>query len=169
MLEQARSTGDTGLENALMKFTLDTPSALDPSYMAIRTEGMNKLGIGLKHKRASILWDAAFPVLRCRAYTFWQKINYVRGMNFSQTHLWDRAATDVLIDSVPVLEIPVYIIQGVHDYQTSYEEARAFFDQLQAPEKHFYSFEDSAHSPPFEEPERFMQLLQEDVLGTSLQ
>lgn len=168
MLEQARATGDAKLEKELLKYTLDTPSALVPAYMAVRTDGMNRLGIGMTHSGASILWNGVFPVLRCRAYTFWQKIDYVRGMNFSQTYLWDSAATDYLIDSVPALEIPVYIFQGVHDYQTSYEEAKAYFDQLQAPEKHFYPFEDSAHSPPFEEPERFVQLLREDVLGISL-
>ena len=35
---------------------------------------------------------------------------------------------------------------------------------LKAPVKGFYTFESSAHSPLFEEPERMQRIIQEDVL-----
>jgi hypothetical protein len=42
--------------------------------------------------------------------------------------------------------------------------AKEYFDQLKAPIKGFYTFEQSAHSPLFEEPEKMGHILQEDVL-----
>lgn len=165
MLDRARATGDAGLEKALERFTLDTPQSLTPAYMNVRTQGMNKLGIGLRHKGASLLWDAVLPVLRSPVYTIPQKIGYVRGMEFSQTYLWDLVTEDDLSKSVPSLEIPVFILQGAYDYQTSHQEAKAYFDSLVAPVKGFYTFEESAHCPLTEEPEEFARILREEVLG----
>lgn len=165
MLDQAMATGDSGLEKALLKFSLDTPESLTPEYMSVRTQGMNKLGIGLSHKKASMLWDAVLPVLQSPVYTLPQKIGYVRGMTLAQEYLWDGVSVDDLSQSVPSLEMPVFILQGAHDYQTSYREAKAYFDSLEAPEKSFYTFTESAHSPLIEEPGEFERILREDVLG----
>jgi uncharacterized glyoxalase superfamily protein PhnB len=43
--------------------------------------------------------------------------------------------------------------------------APAYLDKLQAPIKGFYAFEQSAHSPMFEEPEKLEQIMQQDVLA----
>jgi hypothetical protein len=40
-----------------------------------------------------------------------------------------------------------------------------YFDKLRAPVKGFYTFEQSAHSPVFEEPQRAREILQGDVLA----
>ena len=65
---------------------------------------------------------------------------------------------------VPKLDIPVYFFQGRYDYTSSYTLAKDYFEKLQAPMKGFYTFEQSAHSPLFEEPEKMQHILQEDVL-----
>ena len=45
---------------------------------------------------------------------------------------------------------------------------RSYFEKLKAPVKGFYTFERSAHSPTFEEPEKTLKIIQEDVLrGTN--
>jgi hypothetical protein len=43
--------------------------------------------------------------------------------------------------------------------------AKSYFETLKAPIKGFYTFEHSAHSPMFEEPEKMQHILQEDVLA----
>jgi pimeloyl-ACP methyl ester carboxylesterase len=73
-------------------------------------------------------------------------------------------ATD-LSTQVPELELPVYFLQGIYDYTCSYPLAKSYFEQLKAPVKGFYTFEQSAHSPMFEEPEKTLYILQQDVLG----
>ena len=45
--------------------------------------------------------------------------------------------------------------------------AKDYFEKIHAPIKGFYTFEHSAHSPIFEEPEKMRKILQEDVLTGS--
>jgi hypothetical protein len=47
---------------------------------------------------------------------------------------------------------------------SSYNLAKDYLEKLQAPMKSFYTFEQSAHSPLFEEPEKMQRILQEDIL-----
>jgi hypothetical protein len=56
-------------------------------------------------------------------------------------------------------------LEGVYDYTCSYTLAKEYFEQLKAPVKGFYTFEQSAHSPMFEEPEKTQKILREDVLA----
>lgn len=73
-------------------------------------------------------------------------------------------ATD-LTQQVTELELPVYFFHGQYDYTCSYTLAKAYYQELRAPIKGFYTFEQSAHSPIFEEPEKMRRLLLEDVLA----
>ena len=66
---------------------------------------------------------------------------------------------DDLTIKVEKLEIPVYFCHGVYDYTTSYPLAKNYFEKLEAPMKGFYSFEQSSHSPLFEEPEKMQRIL----------
>lgn len=86
----------------------------------------------------------------------------------SRRILWDEFITTDLADRVTDLQLPVYICQGRYDYTTNHEPARAYHDLLPAPVKGFYTFERSAHSPAFEEPERFREVLRKDVLTGSV-
>jgi pimeloyl-ACP methyl ester carboxylesterase len=61
--------------------------------------------------------------------------------------------------------VPVYFLHGRHDYTVSYSLARAYFESLKGLVKGFYTFAQSAHSPMFEEPEKTLRILQEDVLA----
>jgi pimeloyl-ACP methyl ester carboxylesterase len=59
------------------------------------------------------------------------------------------------------MKVPVFIFQGKYDYQTPYVVAKEFFDQLKAPQKEFFTFEESAHSPVMEEVEKFNAIVRE--------
>ncbi len=50
-------------------------------------------------------------------------------------------------------------------YTCSYTEAKSYFEIVKAPVKGSYTFEQSAHSPLFEEPGKMQQILQKDVLA----
>ena len=56
-------------------------------------------------------------------------------------------------------------MHGIYDYTCSYTEAKAYFEQLKAPLKGFYTFEQSAHSPIFEEPEKARKIFTADILA----
>jgi pimeloyl-ACP methyl ester carboxylesterase len=59
--------------------------------------------------------------------------------------------------------IPVYFFHGLYDYTCSYEFAKKYFDNITAPIKGFYTFDQSAHTPLFEEPEKANRILINDV------
>jgi pimeloyl-ACP methyl ester carboxylesterase len=78
--------------------------------------------------------------------------------------LWDDMLATDLRKQVTELSIPVYFLSGIYDYTVNYSLAKDYFRQIDAPVKGFYTFEQSAHSPMFEEPERMREILREDVL-----
>jgi pimeloyl-ACP methyl ester carboxylesterase len=84
--------------------------------------------------------------------------------------LWDDMISTDLSQQLPEIDVPVYFFDGVYDYTVSYTEAKSYFEKLKAPIKGFYTFDHSAHSPIFEEPEKVQKILREDVLvgGNSL-
>ena len=95
-----------------------------------------------------------------------EKVNLWLGKSRSGVSpLWDDMLSTDLSKVVTELSIPVYFFEGIYDYTCSYTLAKAYFDQLKAPIKGFYTFENSAHSPLFEEPEKMLRILLEDVLA----
>ena len=101
-----------------------------------------------------------------KEYTLTEKINIWRGKSFTTktVGLWNKLVETDLTSMVLKLDIPVYFFHGIYDYTISYKLAKDYFEKLQAPMKGFYTFEKSAHSPLFEEPEKMRQILLEDVL-----
>jgi pimeloyl-ACP methyl ester carboxylesterase len=102
-------------------------------------------------------------LLTTREYTFSDKMNFMKGTMFSLEHLWMDVINTNLFHHIDSMQVPVYIFQGVYDYQTPYVVARDFYEQLNAPQKTFFSFENSAHSPVFEDVERFNGLIKKIV------
>ncbi len=128
---------------------------------------MHKLGIGTMHNMKSVITGIFLPVMQCRAYTLGEKINIWRGKAFlnSSTDLRIQMYATDLTAKVPKLDIPTYFTSGTYDYTVSHTLAESYFEKIQAPIKGFYLFKDSAHSPMFEEPEKFIRIMCEDVLA----
>jgi pimeloyl-ACP methyl ester carboxylesterase len=115
-------------------------------------------------KNGNFYAAAVKALVNCREYTVKDKINYIKGMKYSLSFFWDEVMKTDLFRDIPSQQVPVYIMQGIYDYQTTYSIAKEYFDNLHAPLKKFFSFENSAHSPIFEEPEKFENILKEILL-----
>lgn len=141
---------------------------LPANYEAIRDAYMHTAGIGTTHEMNSVITGIFLPSLSFREYTLAEKINLWRGKVYSRSSefgLWESMLTTDLTQQVTELEIPVYFFHGQYDYTCAYPLAAAYFDQIKAPLKGFYTFENSAHSPLFEEPEKALNILLQDVLN----
>jgi proline iminopeptidase len=66
--------------------------------------------------------------------------------------------------AAPQLDVPVYLVQGRHEARGRAQVADAWFAQLEAPSKELIVFERSGHRPMFEEPDRFFEVMAEQVL-----
>lgn len=58
-------------------------------------------------------------------------------------------------DPDPKFSVPVFLLSGRYDHRTDGALAEAFLGRITAPKKDFAWFEQSAHSPNFEEPTAF--------------
>jgi pimeloyl-ACP methyl ester carboxylesterase len=165
MIEQFTAGGNSAMVAKLEKISLPEMNVMPASYRALRDEAMHSLGIGTTHKMKSVVSGIFMPIMLSRVYTLGEKINIWRGKwSAASTNMWnDLLATDVTT-KVPKLDIPVYFMSGIYDYTVSYALAKDYFEKLQAPMKGFYTFQHSAHSPLFEEPENMAQILLQDVL-----
>ena len=107
------------------------------------------------------MWPLVKLVLGAEEYSFGDKANYMKGNIFSLEHLWPAVIHTNLFTEIDSMQIPVYIFQGIYDYQTPHTVAKDFYDQLKAPEKEFFTFANSAHSPLMEEVDKFNSIVRE--------
>ncbi|RRB18109.1 alpha/beta fold hydrolase [Larkinella knui] len=105
-------------------------------------------------------------ILECREYTLMDKIHYGLGARESVRYLWPEVVATDLGVVAPDLKVPYYLFQGIHDYQTPYPVAKRYFSRLKAPRKKLFTFTESAHSPIFEEPARFMRCLDSALVSS---
>lgn len=164
MLEEFAKRNDKKMLKKLRKHPIDDGGEISMRYLSVRSIGMNKLGIGIIHNMISS-FDCIKVVLGYKGYTLGEKFKFAKGSLFSLKRLWGNVLRTDLIKQVPDLQIPMYIFQGKYDYQVSYEIAREYAVALNAPLKGFYTFENSAHSPCFEEPEKMYDIMRMDVLN----
>lgn len=168
MLKQYTADGNNKMVNNLKKYDILNDRAVMKLYMEslLRDEAMHKLGIGTMRNMKSIVNGAFFPVMNCSAYTLSEKINFWRGKAFlsSSTDLRQEMIDTDISSTITELKIPTYFISGIYDYTANYKLSKEYLKKIKAPVKGFYSFKNSAHSPLFEEPEHFINIMINDVL-----
>jgi pimeloyl-ACP methyl ester carboxylesterase len=169
MIEQFTAGGNRAMVAKLEKIPLPEMNVMPASYRALRDDAMHSLGIGTTHNMTYVVSGIFVPIMLSRSYTLGEKINIWRGKwSAASTNMWNDILAADLTAKVPKLDIPVYFLSGIYDYTVSYAMAKDCFEKLQAPIKGFYTAQQSAHSPLFEEPEKMSQILQQNVLmGTN--
>ena len=166
MLQQFKESGDTKMVKKLEAAPVTMAGGTPHDYLLVRDEAMHSLGIGTTHDMKSVVSGIFLPSLQFHEYTLGEKIDLWRGKASSGVaSLWDEMISTDLATQLPELKLPVYFFHGIYDYTCSFTVAKAYFEALQAPVKAFYTFENSAHSPMFEEPEKMQAILLQDVLA----
>jgi pimeloyl-ACP methyl ester carboxylesterase len=172
MMEQYTVNGNRKAVKDLLKYpVLDSAEYVVPFYKSlIRDNSMHELGIGTMRNMKSVFQGVFIPVWMCKAYTIREKLNiWISRFSFiKKTKLIDELFTADIPARVPILEIPVYFFSGRYDLTVNHDLSEAYLKQLEAPVKGFYTFNESAHSPIFEEPQRLKEIIVNDVLkGTT--
>ena len=168
MVEQYKAKGDKRMVRKLESAPVTLKEGTPQSYLVLRDKAMHSLGIGTTREMRSIITGVFLPSLTCRDYTLNEKVNMWRGKAKAGVHpLWDTILATDLTKQVPDVKIPVYFFHGRYDYTVSYDLAKDYFEKFKAPLKGFYTFEQSAHSPIFEEADRMRNIILTDVLTGS--
>ena len=163
-LERYKADGNQKMYDKLAAAPPSMSMPLPPAYDALRDQYMHELGVGTTRDMDSVITRVFFPSWFSRELTVSEKINLWRGKIFSMKMLRNAAFSIDLAQVVTRLDIPVYFFSGAYDYTCNYTLSRSYLEQLEAPLKGFYLFENSAHSPFFEEPKKVRRILQQDVL-----
>ncbi|MGZ5084421.1 MAG: alpha/beta fold hydrolase [Usitatibacter sp.] len=149
-LSEARARGD---DAALRMLARIGPRPYSIKDLRIQRKYIWKYG-GAFHKPRSFI-DLVRVAVTAPETSWKDYIAFVRGDSLSSMALWPRVREFDAGKDYPRVDVPVYFMLGRHDRQVSSALASDYFERLVAPRKELIWFEESAHSPPFEEPQRF--------------
>ncbi len=127
--------------------TLDGHGALD------REKWIFGFG-GALHRRTSFR-TLILIGLMAPEYTLREGLDVRKGVSFTHRNLRFDAITGELADSITRVELPVYFFTGRYDRTDPFENTVEYEAKLSAPRKQIVWFEESAHFPFLEEPDKF--------------
>jgi proline iminopeptidase len=116
-----------------------------------------------KLSTGKLIWTA----LRTDEANLTDLVRFGRGNHFSLQSLWSEFSQVDLEGNYRAFQVPVFFLIGRYDHVTPADLAERYFGEIKAPYKKLVWFENSAHNPPFEEPDYFNRVLIDEVLGVS--
>ncbi len=152
VLDEARKR-DNGTAKLTLKMIGPPPYRLT-SDVAVQRYWLDKFG--------GVIWNEKGREAKIGPesveYTRIDRIRYAVGGIYSSGLMWNEILEVNFLEEAPRLELPVYFFTGRHDYNTPFELAEEYYKVLEAPMgKHMVWFDESGHSPCFEEKDKFAQ------------
>lgn len=151
VIDQAKSAGNTDDVLYLQGLTekIKNGDMFTPRNYVIKYGGATRLIDNPDGNNIGMLLSSEYNLL--------DVIRYNYGLTYSQNILLKNITENSLPSIVTKLELPFYFIMGKYDYMTSSNAAIKYFDMIEADQKEFISFDQSAHYPQFEEKEKFYE------------
>ncbi len=169
MLDRYTSEGNKKMVAELAEYPiLENDKFILPFFNSVlRDKSMHPLGIGTMHNMKSIIKGVFYPVWACRAYTLGEKFKlwYAKFSFVNKCGIRNQILETDITAKVPGIDVPVYFFSGKYDLTVNIDLSKDYLKKIVAPVKAFYTFEKSAHSPVFEEPQKFLELMTQDVLN----
>jgi proline iminopeptidase len=162
-LAEARKRGNA---EALAELTKIGPPPYPTESMLIQRGWLEKFG-GAWHKPTS-LFELMLTSYKASEMTWYDGIKFNVGIDFSLRTLGPEIDRVDWLGTATRFAMPVFIVAGRSDRNTDSDLAHDYFERIEAPSKQFKWFEQSAHSPPFEEPDAFNAFMINDVLPVAL-
>jgi pimeloyl-ACP methyl ester carboxylesterase len=98
-----------------------------------------------------LIWSG----LRAPEYTLKDAFSVGKGSSFSNQYMKYNVLDSSIYYQIREYKIPVYFFVGKNDYTTPFELIEDYYKLIQAPYKEIIYFDNSAHFPFFEEPDKF--------------
>jgi proline iminopeptidase len=159
-LAEAKRRNDT---TAIAELTALGPPPYPIDAIMQQRGWLEKFGGGSFHIPTSLpklLWQS----FQAHEVTWLDGIGFARGAPFSLAALAPQVAKFDWMHTATHFAVPVFIVAGRFDHNTDAALAHDYFDAIVAPSKQFKWFEQSAHSPMFEEPAAFNAFMIDTVL-----
>ena len=160
-----------GNEKAMKELAgLDPPYLDNPKDILIQRKWLSEFGGNLQEaKTLPFLRDFdrtwVLAAVRSPDYSLLDLIRFQLGSSRVRWAMFREFKQVNLIKTAPRLEVPAYFLVGKYDYNTPVELVQEYFRILDAPSgKEIIWFENSAHSPFLEEPEKYGDIMGNKVL-----
>jgi pimeloyl-ACP methyl ester carboxylesterase len=163
-LDQARKRGNQRAAAALAAMG---PPPYDGDWQKktiTQRSYLARFGGEVHRSRFGAAGRVAAGLLFSREYTLADRVNVIRGVLGSMRLLWPELLRVDLFESVPEINVPVFLMEGKHDHECPSEIAERFFSTLRAPAKELIWFNQSAHLPNAEERDLFSNIMVEKIL-----
>jgi len=128
-------------------------NALDNDLPINREKWLFRFGGAIHHSRSFA--TLILIGLMAPEYTLREGLDVRKGVNFTHRNLKFDAIEGELADAVPRVELPVYFFTGRYDFTDPFQNTVEYESKLVAPRKQIVWFEESAHFPFLEEPDKF--------------
>lgn len=162
-LREAKAKNDTKALSKLQNAPINGKYESHKDMMSQR-DYLTKYGGEDYSHRGGLVQTLLLPLLKSKEYSLKQIVAYARGALYQTDVLWAEVIACEFDKTITALEMPVLITQGAHDYNTPFELAHSWLDNLTAPLKKYVQFDLSAHSPIYEEAEKWNKIVNEFLL-----
>ena len=125
---------------------------------------MKKYG-GHSTKGGSYFTGTVVPILTSPELSLRDKLGTAKGYKLCLSKMWPTIGHYDFIHDCGPFQMPYYIFQGRKDNNTPASLVQDYYDAIVAPDKDLVWFENSAHGPLGEEPEKFKRLMREKFLA----
>jgi pimeloyl-ACP methyl ester carboxylesterase len=131
--------------------------------MAQRRIMMKYGGYSPSAAKRSYFRSMVVPMFFSGEYSLPDLVGLARGYRYVLTAMWPEVGLTDFPKTCTRFAVPYFIFDGVLDRNTPAALVEDYFNQIQAPVKELVWFENSAHNPMGDEPERFKTLLREKL------
>ena len=130
--------------------------------LTVQRRLLMKYGGGVA-KRSTMFKSIAIPIMFSGEYSLPDLFGLVKGSMFTIKTIGPQMIDLDFTEKYKKFDIPMFYLIGAHDYTTPNTLAKEYYNMVEAPIKDLIWFENSAHYPLFEEPEKFARVLVEKI------
>jgi proline iminopeptidase len=160
LAEQANLNHDQATLDALERISFSEVSAYEDGFTSL----VNHRKLLSKYRGDE--YDTTYEAKALNASPDYKGIDWMKSVKYASKFL----APVIFNTNFSYLvnyKVPVYYFAGRHDHNTMASMAETYFKTITAPKKEFFWFENSGHSPQWEEPSLFNQRLLQIIKDNS--
>lgn len=106
-------------------------------------------------KESKSFFPLVWSGMQAPEYTLSEVLNVGKGSSFSSANMNYNVLSKSIFSEITEYDVPVYFFVGKSDYTTPHQLITEYYESIKSPEKEIVYFENSAHFPFFEEPDKF--------------
>lgn len=162
MRDQYQEMGKQAIVKKFDSYLNETGSMDIDRYLvsSLRDKAMHQLGVGTTRKMQSVINDIFLASFSLRDFTWRERLNIWRGkLDYRSSPVIATSFNFSAFKTVQTLEIPICFLVGRYDLTCNASLQEAYYEFLQAKNKKIYLFDESAHSPIFEEQTKAIEIM----------